>query len=406
MKDFFQSLGSVFMGPGAFGDPKETYSLYAPPGLLSAVDEAEQERLGRQIQAQMRKINADYRPNFSQVQSGLVEGIKLQSEMQDAAAKRQQAEALQQQLAGVFGMGGAPQSVALTPEANAQRAAANQPGGQDRRASASRYFQAAKVFAAQGNGEMAKKYLDMGMQLHPNPSEAVRDLEYFGFNMQGQGTEAFGRLKQLNESKSQKVNVNTAGEFGPIPAGFRLKRNPDGTAEMEPIPGSPAAREIEDDASKKRQADESQGAVAGFTLRDARIVDEAIDQMAANPVVRLGKAKIPGTAEYRANQFMDSLRGTIAIEQLLNIKRQGAGLGQVPQAQLDMLSFLMGKLDMGLPKDDLRLIIGDIQTRYREILQKMSPEDRALIGIADREYNSLTSGGGSSGGWSIKPKGQ
>jgi hypothetical protein len=197
--------------------------------------------------------------------------------------------------------------------------------------------------------------------------------------------------------RSQQIVKVGSDRVGTIPPGFELAEDPQtGALSMRPIPGSPAEREIEEEKRKLAQAAESQGAVAGFTLRDARIVSENLDRMADNEIVRLAKAKIPGQPEYRVNTFMDSLRGTVAIEQLLNIKRQGAGLGQVPQAQLDMLSYLMGKLDLGLPKEDLKLIIGDIQTRYREILAKMTPEDRAMIGIADREYNELI-GGGKSG---------
>jgi len=405
-------LGDFFKGGLLFGsDPNAQLARYMPPNFVNEIPEDQRGDYAKYLKQQVALsllAKSDPAAALNATQQRLMEFQKIKAEQAAAAQQQQQQAALQAQLGGIFGGGGgAPQSVALTPEANAQRAGAGQPGpgNYDRRTSANRYFQAAKLFAAQGNGEMAKKYLDMGMTLHPNPSEAVRDLEYFGFPMQGQGEAAFGRLKQLNESKSQKVNVNSGSEFGPIPAGHRLVRNPDGSAEMKVIPGSPAEREIQDAADKAGVAEGSQGAVAGFTLRDARIVNEAIDQMASNPVVRLGKAKIPGTAEYRAEQFMDSLRGTIAIEQLLNIKRQGAGLGQVPQAQLDMLSFLMGKLDMGLPKDDLKMIIGDIQTRYREILAKMSPEDRAAIGIADREFNTLRDSD-SPGGWSIRPRGR
>lgn len=76
---------------------------------------------------------------------------------------------------------------------------------------ATAYFKAAQYHAMRGDGDSAKKYLDMGLQLHPNPSEAIRDLEYLGFNMAGTGDAGFGNLKQYNESKSSKVNttVNT-----------------------------------------------------------------------------------------------------------------------------------------------------------------------------------------------------
>lgn len=112
---------------------------------------------------------------------------------------------MQQHLSQIFN--GSPQGGGQ-PAQPGQPGQPGQPQGYDRRTSANRYFQAAQLFASQGDGERAKKYLDMGMALHPNPSEAVRDLEYFGFNMQGQGQQAFDRLSQLNESKRANTNVN------------------------------------------------------------------------------------------------------------------------------------------------------------------------------------------------------
>jgi hypothetical protein len=240
-----------------------------------------------------------------------------------------------------------------------------------------------------------EKALEMAAK-PPETSATFRDYQQAvqqGF--QGSFLDYQTALKEAG--RSQQIVKVGSDRVGTIPPGFELAEDPQtGALSMRPIPGSPAEREIQEEERKLAQAAESQGAVAGFTLRDARIVSENLDRMADNEIVRLAKAKIPGQPEYRVNTFMDSLRGTVAIEQLLNIKRQGAGLGQVPQAQLDMLSYLMGKLDLGLPKEDLKLIIGDIQTRYREILAKMTPEDRAMIGIADREYNELI-GGGKSG---------
>jgi hypothetical protein len=369
---------------------------YIPPSVYQQLGPEERDVLNRQMNMHVVTGLLSGRPlsGFPAGANAAQQTTDSILKMREAEKQAQQDDALRGQLGGIFGSAG-PQSVAPTPEANAERGNLDGQGNYDRRASANRYFQAARVFASQGQAETAKKYVDTGLSLHPNPSEAIRDIEYlFGSSMAGQGEQGLSSLMDYQRSKQPQtsVNVNTASEFGTIPPGYRLRRNPDGSAQMDVIPGSPAAREIEDDERKRAQAGESQGVVAGFTLRDARIVNEAIDSMTDNPIVRLGKAKIPGTAEYRANQFMDSLRGTVAIEQLLNIKRQGAGLGQVPQAQLDMLSFLMGKLDMGLPKEDLRLIIGDIQTRYREILKKMTPEDRAQIGIADREYERLLQG--------------
>lgn len=213
MEELFKAVGGIFMGPGAFGDPKETFKLYAPPTLLDVYTPEQQELYGKQIQAQMRRINADYRPSYKDIQGGIVD-----------AGKNAQAMKMQQQtlsdMQRIFGgdpnvptpaMPGA-QPAAAQPAMPAEGAAPSPttaPVANSRAAQATKYFKAAQYYGMRGDSEGAKRYLDMGLALHPNPSEAIRDLEYLGFNMAGAGDDGFGRLKQLHDSKSNKVNVST-----------------------------------------------------------------------------------------------------------------------------------------------------------------------------------------------------
>jgi hypothetical protein len=158
---------------------------------------------------------------------------------------------------------------------------------------------------------------------------------------------------------------------------------------VEPVPGSKAAGAVAESASETAAKERGKATVSGFTLRDARVVQSTIPELSNNAIVRLAKAKIPGTPEYKAATYLESLKGTISIEQLLNIKRQGAGLGQVPQAQLNLLARLMGELTLGLDKSDLTSLVKDIQDTYIGVLRDMSPKDRKIVGIADREYRRL-----------------
>jgi hypothetical protein len=224
MNAFVDVLKNTFFGPGAFEDPQEAFKMYAPPGLLDVFTPEQQIAYGRQIQSQMRNINADTRPQFANVQKSIVDAAK---EKRGLELSRE----LQTELGTAFGRpspsaaapdatpGAAPAPVVqpIAPGANAPMA--GQPPapaqGNPRRARAQQYLQAAQVFAARGDGEQAKRYIDIAMQLNPNPSEAVRDLEYFGFNMEGMGQAAFGNVKAYNESKANKTtNILNAANKG------------------------------------------------------------------------------------------------------------------------------------------------------------------------------------------------
>jgi len=57
------------------------------------------------------------------------------------------------------------------------------------------------------------------------------------------------------------------------------------------------------------------------------------------------------TDNYRdAQSLIESVKGNVGIDSLLRIKQTGAGLGQVPQSQLDLLSTLLGKLNLSQSK--------------------------------------------------------
>ncbi len=81
--DILKTLGGLFMGAGAMeDDPQKVFQMYAPPGMESLLTPEQQSAYGEQIRQQMRRINADYRPTYSQIQNGLIQGMSQQMELQ------------------------------------------------------------------------------------------------------------------------------------------------------------------------------------------------------------------------------------------------------------------------------------------------------------------------------------
>jgi hypothetical protein len=94
----------------------------------------------------------------------------------------------------------------------------------------------------------------------------------------------------------------------------------------------------------------------------------------ANSMVRVAKSKVIGTPEYEVGKFIQSVKDNIGIDALLNIKREGSGLGAVPQQQLETLQGLLGRLDIGRDINILQRDIRDINNIYKDIVKKAGGE--------------------------------
>jgi len=119
---------------------------------------------------------------------------------------------------------------------------------------------------------------------------------------------------------------------------------------------------------------------------------------------RLAAAKIPGTATYNLNALISSVKSNIGIDTLLNIKREGSGLGQVPQSQLETLQEMLGQLDIAREPELLKRDINDILKMYQDIVnietrgaiqenvQTMSNEDllSSFIGPANKPQDNAS----------------
>lgn len=159
-----------------------------------------------------------------------------------------------------------------------------------------------------------------------------------------------------------------------VPEGYR--RTDDG---MEPISGSPADQKIQDAIRKRAEGME-------VTQRAARtVVDDT--QRALDVLDRSGSwaagagsylSGLPGTSARALQKHIDSIKGNIGIDSLLSIKRSGAGLGQIPQSQLDMLASLMGNLDTAQSPSDLAYNLRRIEEIYADIVEKTGGDPKKI----------------------------
>ena len=79
--------------------------------------------------------------------------------------------------------------------------------------------------------------------------------------------------------------------------------------------------------------------------------------------------------DYRnAISLIESVKGNVGIDSLLRIKASGAGLGQVPQTQLDMLSRLLGELDLKQGEEQFTRTWDRMEQIYTEIMNTADEE--------------------------------
>jgi hypothetical protein len=141
------------------------------------------------------------------------------------------------------------------------------------------------------------------------------------------------------------------------------------------VPGSQAAIE-EEEANRKRQKGSLMTSIQAQTVVED--IERLNKQLAANtvPFGRSAAAQeqlnpVLQSDGYRnAVALIESVKGNVGIDSLLRIKASGAGLGQVPQTQLDLLSTLLGKLSLTQEKQQFVDTWERMGKVYREIWAK------------------------------------
>jgi hypothetical protein len=103
-------------------------------------------------------------------------------------------------------------------------------------------------------------------------------------------------------------------------------------------------------------------------------------------------SKLGFIRESPAGQLRDlvnSVKANIGIDTLLSIKQSGAGLGQVPQSQLEELQRVLGELDPGMNAKQLERNLGRIQSIYRDVVGNLQSELNSGGGFAPQYAQNM-----------------
>jgi hypothetical protein len=180
--------------------------------------------------------------------------------------------------------------------------------------------------------------------------------------------------RKLETAKAGKtdVSVDARSSMGSIPPGFMVEYNDQGQPErMKPIPGGPAELDIQKEEHKRKTGAEVKAQAAQTVYEDT---DRALDVLNKWGHLASGVAGttdwLPSAPAHQLNQHIESIKGNVGIDSLIKIKESGAGLGQIPQTQLEMLASLLGRLNTRMRPEDLRFNIQRIQEIYADIVEK------------------------------------
>jgi len=250
-------------------------------------------------------------------------------------------------------------------------------------------------------------------QLAPEQPELPAAARTLAFQAQQAGLEPgtdeyreFFRTGGKRQGPETQVTVDARGrDYGPPPKDTVWARDEQGnvlTEEREvdgrtvsapvsvPISGSKPAREAEEERREREFSAKSANRAASIVVDDFDFllkglgadpetgeIGEDADPSVVGPRMRMAAEQ--GTfgsnllfAGGETGDFLrqlESARNTIAVDQLLNIKREGSGLGQVPQSQLNTLSTLLGSLEAGLSNEKLAENLARAKRVYTNIIE-------------------------------------
>ena len=204
--------------------------------------------------------------------------------------------------------------------------------------------------------------------------------------------------------------------------GVQTFKMPDGRVVSDVVPGSPQERELMGEISEARFDARNMQRVNGGIIAAGRTVtrdgrralarlgveltpepgEDLPEEMGALPMnvplYRMLSSKVWGTSARRLERSIQSVMDNISIDKLLEIKATGAGLGHVPDRQLERLASVYGRLrDLDRPIPELIRDVEQVLWRYEEIMQYAQRE-------IDEAEDFLSQPQGTSSGFGPQPR--
>lgn len=194
----------------------------------------------------------------------------------------------------------------------------------------------------------------------------------------------------LARAFSGGVTVNT-GDSGPqvgsIPKGYQLVKDEAGALRMEPIPGGPAAREVEAEGNALQMANravETKFRTVDQSLTEAIGMIDQYGRMVAGAGSLLSALPESAARDFQAK--LDTIKANLGFEELQRMRDAsptGGALGQVSEREINFLQAMQGNLDAAQSPEQLMKVLQEIQSTRREFARQR----REILGggVLDQE---------------------
>lgn len=266
-----------------------------------------------------------------------------QQEFEDKQAQAQQAQAQQQMMRQGIESGSALQGM---PESLKNAA-----------------LQAYKI----GGVGMAQKVVEEGL------TRAPKDPSMFERFMDPAQRDAVMAFKRAGaSSNSTTVNMPDQIQFGKIDPGYMMVQE-NGGYQMRPVPGSPAALEMQDRAKAEIAGAGQRQQKSDIVTQD---IDRALTKVNENPRTTTGAfgsvlSQVPGTEAHDVSALVDTIKANSAFDTLQamrNASKTGGALGAVSERELRLLQSTVGSLEQSQSEEQFTRNLSRVRDVYEDIV--------------------------------------
>lgn len=174
------------------------------------------------------------------------------------------------------------------------------------------------------------------------------------------------KLRRMT-AEAEKAEREGRGEEYFASGWERYRDDNTGRVGMRIIPGGPADREIRNQSRLVSNR-------ARFLLDNLDQAEAMVDSFGATGFVGQLTQGIDASPAGVLRSKIDPAVGANVVDQLIEMKKAGATLGQVTQPELEMLKRMNGVLSVGLPADVLKPNIQAVRAMWKDVLSKLDED--------------------------------
>lgn len=208
-------------------------------------------------------------------------------------------------------------------------------------------------------------------EVEPDIQKSTDDMREYEFaKSQGYPGSFFDFMRDIRRAGATTVD---ARQMGTIPPGYRAIYDSRGQIErLEPIPGSPAASDIERTQQAESERRQAQIERSDLITQD---IDRVLRLMETGllPDTGVGAwlSDVPGTDAKAISSLLDTIKANIGFDELNRMRRQsptGGALGNVTERELGLLQAVAGSLDQAQSPEQLRDNLNRLWNTYQDVI--------------------------------------